>query len=101
MTNAHDIIAGVLQDPPMYSSKVARHILAALRDAVGASDTDSITIAADGTVGRLEHATATEGTVPEYDDGTHRLWLLVGASGNTVCSEEHGSHEPLFRVVTP
>lgn len=90
MTNAHDIIAGVLQDPPMYSSKVARHILAALRDAAGASATDSITIAADGTVGRL-----TEMLVKFDPHYQLRCFHTPQAS----CAIN--THEVFYRVVTP
>jgi len=53
MTNARDIIADehsdrLTRDGDSYS------MLAALREAAGAADGDTITIGPDGTVGRLE-----------------------------------------------
>lgn len=57
--NAHDIIANeggqlTAEDRPnSYDEIRASFVLTALWEAAGATDTDTITIAADGTVGRL------------------------------------------------
>lgn len=73
----------------------SERILAALRDAAGASDTDTITIAADGTVGRLEPwsywLTAT------YPDGRVRC----NHDERADCPVVKHVQTQLYRVVTP
>lgn len=87
MTNVRDIIADWADWP---DDPAVTALLKALRDAAGASATDSITIAADGTVGRL-----TEMLVKFDPHYQLRCFHTPQAS----CAIN--THEVFYRVVTP
>lgn len=88
MSQARDIIADEFASPASLANAAADDILAALRAAANASPTDTITVAADGTVGRLAE--------------TKKTWCSYHGGDRIFCHNPLDCDvSPLYRIVTP